>query len=83
MIKSMYEETYYSVKCQDRLTALFKITTGIQQRCNLGPILFNLFINDMEKLFEDIERFHIGSKSVKFLLFADDLDILCKSQFDL
>ena len=37
----------------------------------------------MEKIFEDIEGFQIGSKSVKFLLYADDLVILCKSQSDL
>ena len=36
----------------------------------------------MEKIFEDIEGFQIGLKSVKFLLYADDLVILCKSQSD-
>ena len=83
IIKSMYEETYYSVRCQDGLRAFFKSTAGLRQGCNLSPILFNLFINDMEKIFEDIEGFQIGSKSVKFLLYADDLVILCKSQSDL
>ena len=29
MVKSMYEETYYSVKCRDGLTAFFKSTTGV------------------------------------------------------
>ena len=43
----------------------------------------HLFINDIEKLFEDIESFQIGSKSVTFLLYADYLFILWKSQFDL
>ena len=83
MAGSMYEETYYSVKCQNGLTAFFKGITGVRQGCNLSPILFKLLINDMEKLFEDIESFQIGSKSVKLLLYADDLVILCKSQSDL
>ena len=83
MIKSMYEETYYSVKCKDGLTTFFKSISGVRQGCNLSPILFNLFINDIEKLFEDIEGFKIGSKNLKFLLYADDLLILCKSQSDL
>ena len=61
----------------------FKSSSGVRQRCNLSPILFNLFINDTEKLFEDIEGFKIGSKNLKFLLYADDLLILCKSQSDL
>ena len=76
----MYEETCYSVRCQDGLTAFFKSTTGVRQGCNLSPILFNLFINDMEKY---LKIFQIGSKSVKFFLCADDLVILCKSQSDL
>ena len=65
------------------LTAFFKSTTGLQQGCNLSSILFNLFFKDMEKIFEDIEGFQIVSKSVKFLLYADDLVILCKSYSDL
>ena len=32
----------------------------------------------MEKLFEGIEGFQIGFKSVKFSLYADDLVTLCK-----
>ena len=83
IITSMYEETYYSVRRQDGLTAFLKSTTGVRQGCNLSSILFNLFINDMEKIFEDKEGFQIGSKSVKFLLYADDLVIHCKIQSDL
>ena len=60
-----------------------KSASGVRQGCNLSPILFNLFINDIEKLFEDIEGFKIGSKNLKFLLYADDLLIMCKSQSDL
>ena len=68
---------------QEWLNYFFKSSSGVRQGCNLSPILFNLFINDIEKLFEDIEGFKIGSKNVKFLLYADDLLILCKSQSDL
>ena len=83
MIKSMYEETYYSVKCKDGLTTFFKNNSSVRQGCNLSPVLFNLFINDIEKLSEDIDGFKIGSKNLKFLVYADDLLILCKSQYDL
>ena len=51
MIKSMYEEIYYSIKCKDGLTTFFKSTDGVRQGCNLSPILFNLFINDIAKYF--------------------------------
>ena len=41
MIKSMYEETYYSVKCNDGLITFSKSTNGVRQGCNLSPILCN------------------------------------------
>ena len=39
MIKSMYEETYYSAKCKDGLTTVFKSTSGVRQGCNLSPVV--------------------------------------------
>ena len=57
--------------------------TEVRQGCNLSPILFNLFLNDITKLFSDINGFELGSRKINYLLYADDLLLLCKCRSDL
>ena len=83
IIRFMYSETYYGMKCSDGHTPFFLSVTGVRQGCNLSPILFNLFLNDITKLFSDINGFEIGSKKINYLLYADDLLVLCKCRSDL
>ena len=61
----------------------FLSATGVRQGCNLSPILFNLFFNDITKPFSDINGFELGSKKINHLLYADDLLLLCKCHNDL
>jgi hypothetical protein len=53
------------VKVDNCTSEPFIATSGVPQGSHLGPILFNLFINDIVQVFE----------GVKTLLFADDLKI--------
>lgn len=48
----------------------FDITCGVPQGSVLGPTLFNMYINDIFDV----------SKSLKFILFADDTTIFCSSE---
>ena len=61
---------------------LFSVT-GVRQGCSLNTILFNLFLNDITKLFSDINGFETGSKKINYLPYADDLLLLCKCRSDL
>ena len=51
ILKGLYENTLSCVKLSRGLINSFKSSVGVCQRCNLSPILFNLFINDLMELF--------------------------------
>ena len=50
----MYSKTRSSVQLQNGLTETFPTTIGLKQGCNLSPVLFNLFINDINDFFDEI-----------------------------
>ena len=47
LIGSMYQGIKCSVKLSNGTTPLFNSYVGLHQGCNLSPMLFNLFINDI------------------------------------
>ena len=83
IIENMYRTTEYGVKCQGGITPFFSSFFGVRQGCNLSPTLFNIFINDIRNIFTGIKGFRVREKEVNFLLYADDLIVICKSGKDL
>ena len=53
LIESMYLGIKCSVKLSNGTTPLFNSYVGLRQGCNLSPMLFNLFINDIFHIFYD------------------------------
>ena len=47
ILQNMYKKVHLSVRLPNGITQSFSSNTGLEQGCNLSPILFNIFINDL------------------------------------
>ena len=83
LIKDLYANTRCAVKISDYRTSFFPYRKGVRQGCVLSPLLFNLYINELPKLFEKTtsDPFLLpNSTAISSLLYADDLIILSRSK---
>ena len=84
LIQSMYVDSSYIIKNNGTFSSPIKSNVGVKQGCNLSPLLFNIFVNDIHQIFDktcfplDINSFKLSSVS-----FADDLVILSESEIGL
>ncbi len=83
-IKSMYLDNISAVKLDqfNKRTDYFPSEAGVRQGDSLSPTLFNIFINDMLKIFEDpmCKPAHMGELNIGCLAYADDLLICSESK---
>ena len=74
VLKSLYSDINYSVKANGQYSTSFKSTHGVKQGCNLSPLLFNLFINDIQDIFKnECNSVEINNWKFNHIAFADDL----------
>ena len=78
----MHSKTKLSVQLQNGLTQAFPTTIGLKQGCNLSLILFNLFINDINNIFDEMsgQPAQLADILVNSLLHADNLILLVRKQ---
>ena len=77
IIKSMYNNCKACIKSDGLLSNTFECKTGVKQGDVMSPNLFNIFINDLPKIFDDdIDSPKLNSMFVHCLMYADDLVLI-------
>ena len=93
LIKNMYENIKSRVSTADGSSAFFPCCKGVRQGENLSPILFSLYLNDLDRYFminnvggitAEVNAEHIYSYlKIFILLFADDTVLFSHSKDEL
>ena len=76
-IAAMYTKTEYSIKLKNGRSTNIQSNLGLKQGCPLSPMLFNLYIDDIEKVFDDsCCPIKFQNKHINHFLYADDLVLI-------
>mmetsp|Transcript_1516 Transcript_1516/g.3357 ORF Transcript_1516/g.3357 Transcript_1516/m.3357 type:complete len:193 (-) Transcript_1516:572-1150(-) len=77
IIQDMYAADEYVLK-DGAKTARVHPMRGVKQGCPLSPLLFSLYINDVDLIAEDVRGAVTGTENVRVthMLYADDLTLL-------
>ena len=83
---SLYNEDKSRVKIGDHVTKSFSPNQGVKQGCILSPILFNIFLSDLQQYMEqnDCDPIHVNpDTSLGCLIWADDLLLMSETEIGL
>ena len=76
----MYKNNQIFVKLSDGLLKPFVTTVSVKQGCVLSPVLFNLYIDKICKVFDNsCDPVTINNRDLNCLLWADDLLLVSKT----
>ena len=82
IIFSMYTNTSFKIKFSNGLSDSFHSECGVKQGDVLSPLLFNFYIDDLIKKFNNniTDPVQVGDLSLNILLYADDIVLIAESK---
>ena len=81
--KNIYNNVESSVLLGDSKTDWFQLHVGLRQGCVLSPLLFNIFINDLQEYLKKLNKgVLVGTNKLSMLYFADDIVLLAENKED-
>ena len=82
IIKSMYESVKSRVKLRGKNENEYFYSLGLRQGECLSPLLFTLFLNDIEEKFScsGVEGLDLDSFKIFMLLYADDIVVFANNE---
>ena len=78
VIKKLYSSSESCIKMQNGISKSFLCKSGVKQGEPLSPMLFNLYVNDLSSILNDVNSDApvLGDSKISHLLYADDLLLL-------
>ncbi len=84
VISSLYAKVKSCVRGNNGLTEIFPCDKGVRQGCVLSPVLFALYLNDLNSHIKAASQgVVVNDIRIHTLLYADDLVLVAKDQDDL
>ena len=83
-MKNVYKKIKLSVRLPRGITEIFPANEGLKQGCNVSPTLFDLFISDINEIFDECFCHLVTLGNIKLmgniklsnLLYEDDLILI-------
>ena len=78
IINSTYSNNFSTVKHQGCIREPFECRIGVRQGESFSPLLFSIFLNDLETFLQtgNFQGIDMEGTPLKLLLYADDLLLL-------
>jgi hypothetical protein len=81
IIKTIYSNDMAGVKFGDKYSPPFRTNRGVRQGCVLSPLLFNIFLSDIQNIFDSSgDNPMMNYEEISCLIWADDILILSETE---
>ena len=85
LVDRVYAETWSIARVNESVSEGFRMNVGVRQGCPLSPILFNLYISEIEEVLRKGQDggVVIGREKVWMLAYADDMVLFARSMSEM